>query len=193
MNNMDLQDQDILILQNIRKNTEKVKQRDLARIMGISLGMTNAILKRLVKMGLLIIKKINSRTVRYAVSSSGINAITRKSTHYLKRTIRNVVIYKEILEKQVLEIIRNGFKAVVLLGKSDFDFIIEHLCQKHRIEFIRSEAEEHNPCHYYVYSENYSGDCVEDPGKCINLGAFLASEDAGMAENEDESCHQQEN
>ena len=59
-------------------------QRDLARIVGLSLGMTNAILKRLVK-------KVNNRNIQYIVSPKGINEITRRSYRYFKRTIKNVV------------------------------------------------------------------------------------------------------
>jgi DNA-binding MarR family transcriptional regulator len=185
MNNPNLEDGEVLILQNIQNNGGNTRQRDLARVVGKSLGMTNAILKRLVKRGLLIIKKINNRTVRYAVSPAGINAITRKSYHYLKRTLRNVVYYKDILEKLVMKAAGDGFEAVVLLGGSDLDFIIEHLCQKHRVGFIRAEEKGDNRRHYYVYSENFSGDCAADRENSINLGMSLSARCAGMAENEE--------
>ncbi|MEW5818174.1 MAG: winged helix-turn-helix transcriptional regulator, partial [Spirochaetota bacterium] len=51
-------DKEIEILENIYSTQNPVRQRDLATIVGISLGMTNAIVKRLVKKGFLTIKKV---------------------------------------------------------------------------------------------------------------------------------------
>jgi DNA-binding MarR family transcriptional regulator len=76
-----------------------VRQRDLAKIAGLSLGMTNAILKRLALKGLLTIKRVNNRNIHYIVTPTGIEAITRKSYRYFKRTIKNVV-YKGRRYKQ---------------------------------------------------------------------------------------------
>lgn len=174
MNNIDLQDHDILILENIRKNSDRVKQRDLARIVGISLGMTNAVLKRLVKRGLLIIRKINNRSVQYAVSPAGVNAIARRSYHYLKRTIKNLVDYRDMLENLVLDIKRSGFGTVVLVGKSDLEFIVEHFCRKKRIRFERAiDPYSIAAGSFVIYSENHSGDCPGSPGNCISLSDLL--------------------
>ena len=84
-------DKEIEILESIYHNPHRVSQRDLAQIAGLSLGMTNVILKRLAGKGLLTIKKVNNRNIRYAVSPKGIEAITRKSYRYFKPTIKNVV------------------------------------------------------------------------------------------------------
>ena len=45
------EDKELEILENIYHSSSSVRQRDLAEIVGLSLGMTNAILKRLVKKG----------------------------------------------------------------------------------------------------------------------------------------------
>ena len=66
-NNSEHEDKELEILENIYHSSSSVRQRDLAEIVGLSLGMTNAILKRLVKKGLLTVRKVNNRNIRYAV------------------------------------------------------------------------------------------------------------------------------
>ena len=65
---METIEHELEILENIYKNSKQVHQRDLAHIVGLSIGMTNAILKRLVKKGLLKVKKVNNRNIQYIVS-----------------------------------------------------------------------------------------------------------------------------
>ncbi|HON14399.1 MAG TPA: transcriptional regulator, partial [Treponema sp.] len=90
-------DPELTILETIydsSRQASSVKQRDLAYTAGTSLGMTNAILKRLTQKGWITIKKVNSRNIQYAVTPDGINEIARRSYRYFKRTIRNVVMYR---------------------------------------------------------------------------------------------------
>lgn len=129
------QEIEIEILERISRSKNTIRQRDLARIIGLSLGMTNSILKRLTSKGLLKIKKVNNRNIQYMVSPAGMEAIAQRSYRYFKRTLKNVVSYKEAMDELVQEIKDQGFKCLVLVGKSDLDFIVEHFCDKYRIEF----------------------------------------------------------
>ncbi len=154
---MKTQEIELEILENIHINNSHVRQRDLAEIAGLSLGMTNAILKRLVQKGWLIIKKINNRNIRYAVSPKGVEEITRRSYRYFKRTIKNVVYYKEVIDGVVKKGRQDGFKGLILVGKSDLDFIVEHSCGVYGIDYVKNEKE-YNEQVFYVYSENYIPD-----------------------------------
>ena len=126
-NSSHLADPELELLQHIA-HAEDVRQRDLARIIGMSLGMTNAILKRLAHKGLLTIRKVNNRNIIYAVSPEGFEEIGRRSYRYLKRTIKNVVVYRETIESFVALIAGQGFEEIDLIEESDLDFIVEHAC-----------------------------------------------------------------
>ncbi|HEB11468.1 MAG TPA: winged helix-turn-helix transcriptional regulator [Spirochaetales bacterium] len=158
MNNIKSLEQEIEILENIYHNHSKVKQRDLARIVGLSLGMTNAIIKRLIKKGWLKARKINERNIHYVVSPLGIEEIAKRSYRYFKRTIKNVVYYKEAIDKVFISIAGEGYKGVILIGESDLDFIVEHLCQQHNLSFqrniSRSSSNDGSKGFYVLYSEN---------------------------------------
>ena len=129
------QETEIEILERISRSRSTIWQRDLARIIGLSLGMTNSILKRLTNKGLLQIQKVNNRNIQYVVSPAGMEAIAHRSYRYFKRTLKNVVAYKEAMNELVQEIKQKGFGRLVLVGKSDLDFIVEHFCIKYRLEY----------------------------------------------------------
>jgi len=137
--NQDTLDPELDVLQNIYAHADHVRQRDLARIADLSLGMTNAIVKRLVEKGWLTIRKVNNRNIMYAVSPAGIEQITRRSYRYFKRTIKNIVSYREAIVKLVGDVKARGYRGLVLVGSSDLDFIVEHACGAQGMEYVRDE------------------------------------------------------
>ena len=151
---MEYSEKEIQILENIKNNDSKVKQRDLAEIIGLSLGMTNSILKRLVKKGWLTIRKINNRNIRYAVTPQGMEEIARRSYRYFKRTIKNVVYYKELIADLVKDIRSRGYDGIALVGHSDLDFIVEHACQTFELEYVKNEEKFEGKL-FYLYAESY--------------------------------------
>jgi DNA-binding MarR family transcriptional regulator len=150
-------DKEYIILENIYNKQDSIRQRDLAHIAGISLGMTNAILKRLVMKGYLIAKKINRRNIHYAVTPDGINAILKRSYRYFKATIKNIVLYKERILTLLADIQKHRYQKIILVGNSDLDFIFEHCCKKANIGFSQKNEFTTDDAHsggYGVFSEN---------------------------------------
>ena len=142
-------------LEYIHINRDCVKQRDLAEIAGVSLGMINAIIKRLARKGWLMIRKVNNRNVQYIVSPAGMEAIAKRSYGYFKRTIKNVVVYKDAVEKLIVSAKREGCGEIVLVGKSDVDFIVEHMCLKHQIKFRCEVNASDDDGAFVVFAEQY--------------------------------------
>jgi len=132
--NSDLGDHELEVLEHIA-GAQTVRQREIARIIGISLGMTNSILKRLARKGLITIRKVNNRNIMYAVSPAGFEEIAKRSYRYLKRTIRNVVVYRETIESLVSLVAEQGFDEIDLVEASDLDFIVEHACQESALQY----------------------------------------------------------
>jgi hypothetical protein len=118
------------LLESIQKAIAPQGQRDLARTIGMSLGMTNSILKRMGQKGWLTIRKLNSRNIQYIVSAKGLEVIARRSYKYLRRTIGHIVRYKETFESLVRDARKRGCRQVILVGKSDLDFLVEHSCSE---------------------------------------------------------------
>ena len=155
---MNHSEKELSILEKIHKSKDSIKQRDLAKIAGLSLGMTNTILKRLVEKGLITIKKVNNRNIVYAVSPKGIEEISARSYKFFKRTIKNVVVYKEAIEAIIKDTKEKGFTKIFLAGKSDMDFIVEHMCSKNQIQYCNGEMSDMDePGVFVIYSESING------------------------------------
>src|SRR4030042_1149343 len=111
-------DRELDALERIQQSQSPVRQRDLARIIGLSLGMTNAILKRLAQKGLLQVQKVNNRNIQYAVSAKGMEEIAHRSYRYLKRTLKNVVYYTDAIDRLIQDIGPQGFQRLGLGGST---------------------------------------------------------------------------
>ena len=175
MNTQELTDHEYALLESIYRHSEPrpVRQRDLAKVVGISLGMTNVILRKLAQKGWVVIRRINSRNIQYAVTPSGIDQISKKSFLFLKRTVRNVVFYKDMLDQLLAGLKENGYHTIVLVGKSDFDFVIAFLCQKHNLEFIETQTPSRYEGAKLIYAEDLAGTHYGNGKHGVQEGLYL--------------------
>lgn len=151
-------DKEAIILEHIYYN-DSLKQRELADKAGISLGMTNAILRRLIEKGWLMAKRLNSRNISYVVSPAGMEEIFRRGYHYFKRTIDDVHLYKERIEQLVSEAVAAGYKSITLVGKSDLDFLVEYACGKFGVEIKHTDNDiTEDKDVFVIYGEQYEVD-----------------------------------
>jgi DNA-binding MarR family transcriptional regulator len=134
-------DRELDILAQVQRN-RAVTQRDIARVIGLSLGMTNAVLKRLASKGFISMRRINARNIRYLVTPAGVKLIAHRSYRYLRRTLSPIVRYKD----RLLDILAHaaerspgglGRTEVVLVGESELDFLVEWCARNVGLAFRR--------------------------------------------------------
>ncbi|QEN05610.1 winged helix-turn-helix transcriptional regulator [Thiospirochaeta perfilievii] len=152
---MEKDTQEYLILKSIHDGEETIKQRDIAKIANISLGNTNSILKRLIDKGFVKASHINQKSFNYLLTPKGLSVITKRSSDFLKRTIRNVVVFKDAIELIVKDIKDNNFKSINLIGESDLLFLIENSCYKHQLKLTTTNKEITDPTVKNIYSESF--------------------------------------
>ena len=129
---------ELSLLTNVHEtllSSPEASQRDISKALNMSLGMTNNILKRFVEKGWLCMNKVSARNIRYVLTPDGLKEVARRSYNYVKRTIKNVYDYKELIVNYIQEKKLKGIKKVVLLGEDDIAFIIEYACQKNNLSF----------------------------------------------------------
>ena len=134
------EDAELAILESIyssQKHQIPLTQRDLAVAAGLSLGMTNALLKRFAEKGWVLLRRMNTRTIHYALSPDGVNEIAHRTYRYFKRSARNASMYRDLIEAFVMKARRNGVDRIVLAGSSDLDFILEFACERHGVLFVK--------------------------------------------------------
>jgi DNA-binding MarR family transcriptional regulator len=174
------QDSEYLLLSTINDLTQKkadISQRDLSHAIHLSLGMTNVLIKRLSKRGLVLIQKVSPRKVTYVLSPDGMNELAGKTYRYLKRTIRKVADYKEIIVTITKDARTRGFARVGILGKSDIDFIVEYAASAVGIEYTVYDDDTLIPSDSFIFvSENWSGECAVNKKAVAHIHELLTGE-----------------
>jgi len=106
-------------------NDANITQRQISQNVGLSLGLVNIILKKLIKKGYVKIKRLNRRNLQYFLTPKGFSEISRRSYHYLWKTIDSVAKMKEKIQGFVLEEYSKGITQFVIVGNGELADIVE--------------------------------------------------------------------
>lgn len=115
----ELTSNEIAVLESLQEATDAVSQRDLARRTGFSVGLVNAVLKKLVHTGYVKTSHLNRRSLEYLLTPRGFAQTALRSYHYIVDTMRG---YREIQRKlhAVLSNLREeGYEVFYLHGDGD--------------------------------------------------------------------------
>lgn len=116
-------DFDHQILQVIASG-EHVTQRSLAGKLGVALGLTNLLVRRLASKGYIRISGMGTRHIRYLMTPTGWEALARATRYSLENTLRLYTDTREQIRASLTAISRQcpdtaGGKAVVFYGAGD--------------------------------------------------------------------------
>jgi len=100
-------------------------QRKLSRKIGLSLGMTNIVMKRLIAKGYVKVRGLNRRNVQYILTPRGFAEKVRKTHRYLLKTIDTLKTVKEKIQDTVLEYYEKGERDFTILGRGELADIVE--------------------------------------------------------------------
>jgi hypothetical protein len=131
-------DSDITILSDIQQTLEQnpdASQREIAQKSSLSLGMTNAVLRRFADKGWIMMKKLSSHTIRYVLTPTGMNALVRRSMNYMQRTFSEIREYGETVRRCIQKAKASGCTQAVLYGESDITFLIDYACREAGLPF----------------------------------------------------------
>ena len=100
-------------------------QRTLSRELGVALGLTNLLIRRLVGKGYVRVSKMGSRHVRYLMTPAGWDALSRATRQSLENTVHLYTQTREQIRNSLSAISErfdrdhNGQKRVVFYGAGD--------------------------------------------------------------------------
>lgn len=104
---------------------QPVTQRWLANRLGVALGLTNLLIRRLVGQGYLQVSKMGTRRVKYLMTAEGWEALARATRLSLENTVRLYTQTRDQIRSGLAELSRhcepgpNGEKCVVFYGAGD--------------------------------------------------------------------------
>ena len=182
MNSPIIGEREFKIIEEISQD-KNLTQRKISQGLGLSLGMTNIILKRLASKGYIKVKGLDGRKVQYILTPKGFTEKTKKSYRYLLKTIHSLKEMKKKIQRLILTEYKKGKTYFVILGEGELADIVE-LSLKNldnsELEYIRVlKLEDINSSNKVVLlTQSKPGFRTEELGpgdnKCIDVLAALS-------------------
>ena len=128
-----LTEKEASLIRSLAQGDGVTSQRQLSKRIGVSIGLTNLLLKKLSGRGLICVTPVDKKRHRYSLSPKGRLAATRNSYSALVNTIRGYRILENWIETLLSKVYRQGYKTVRILGNGELRGIIES-CLRSRPE-----------------------------------------------------------
>ena len=119
MNGADKDDAHRLVLLEAIEQREDVTQRDLARRLGVALGLANSYLKRCIQTGLVKVQQVPPNRYLYYLTPQGFAEKSRLVGRYLSHSFAYYRQASNACDAALLACAHRGFKRVGLCGVSD--------------------------------------------------------------------------
>ena len=124
MNNSEISERELKIIDEISRD-RNLTQRKISQGLGISLGLTNLILRRLSSKGYIKIKGLDRRKVQYILTPKGFTEKAKRSYRYLLKTIHSLKEIKKKIQQLILIEYERGKTHFIILGDGELADIIE--------------------------------------------------------------------
>lgn len=156
-------------------------QRDLSRIMDLSLGMVNMLVRRLISKGYIRINQLDKRKVEYNLTPKGITHKMQQSMKYTVKTIHSIGVIKNRAIETLEPLVNKGERKFYILGESDFAILVEmvlrELCKDdYEIDHIEQIPSEKLDGILLICREDIRLNGNVNKENCINLVKELAKD-----------------
>ena len=116
--NTEMTSKEFAVMREISDN-DISNQRNISKKLGISLGLTNLIIKRLVKMGYIKVKQLDRNKIRYILTPKGFTEKAEKSYNYTVRIIDTLKNIRLAIQDEVLNQYLKGYRNFVIVGDNE--------------------------------------------------------------------------
>ena len=108
-----------------------MNQREISSRLGLSLGMTNLLLRRLVTKGMLRIRQLNRKKVDYLLTARGLAEKAQKSYNYTLKTIESFGLVKKGVNRVLDEQASSRHNQILIIGQGDFAELVTLLATQY--------------------------------------------------------------
>lgn len=116
----------------------RITQRDLAIAAGLSLGMTNLLLRQLAGKGWLSLDRASTRKIDYRLTSAGRAELAKRALGRLARDSEGSRLIHGSIEAYVMRAKARGVTTVILAGSSEADSLLESICSENGLTYLKS-------------------------------------------------------
>ena len=124
MESPEVTEKELKIISQLGKDAN-ITQRQISQNVGLSLGLVNIIVKKLIEKGYVKIRRLNRRNLQYFLTPKGFSQLSRRSYHYFWKTIDSVKRLKEKIQELVLEEYSKGITQFLIVGNGELADIVE--------------------------------------------------------------------
>ncbi len=121
MDNEDLRT--LALFEKVEEN-HQINQRQLAKELGISLGLTNAFIQRVLQKGWMRARQVSARRWMYFLTPQGAMEKSRLTVNYLRRSMRYFQEIKERVNEKLQQLSGQGVKGLYLYGEGDLTEVV---------------------------------------------------------------------
>ena len=125
-----------LTLFNTVESSPEISQRQLARELGVSLGLTNTYFQRVLKKGWVRALQVKPRRWLYFLTPQGALEKSRLSVSYLHRTLESFRELKSKCDEHLLILSNKGVRGIHLCGESDLIEVLSFCFSGFDIELL---------------------------------------------------------
>jgi|SRR3989339_531075 len=123
---MEISEKEFAIIREI-SSSHLPDQRTIANRTGISLGLTNLIIKRLITKGYIKAKQLNRKKIQYMLTPKGFSEKAKKSYNFTLKTIALLRFVQEHIQKLLENEDKNGTREFIIQGSNELADITESL------------------------------------------------------------------
>ena len=133
---MTLEELRTLTLFNTVENSPEINQRQLARELDVSLGLTNTYFQRVLKKGWVRAKQVKPRRWLYFLTPQGALEKSRLSLSYLHRTLNSFRELKSKGDEHLRILSKKGVRGIHLCGEEDLTEVLSYCFTGFKIELL---------------------------------------------------------
>ena len=126
---------DMQILHEVTQ-TPQANQRDLAKRIGVALGLTNLILRRLVLKGYIKITGTERNRILYLITPQGLLEKSRLTYEYLEYSLQYYRNVRKFLRERLESLITENHRRILLFGIGELAEIAYLTIQELGLEFV---------------------------------------------------------
>jgi len=121
---VEISEKEFAVIREI-SNNHLPDQRTIASKTGLSLGLTNLIIKKLIKTGYIKVKQLNKKKIQYILTPKGFAEKAKKSYNYVLKTAKKFLSINQKLRDLILQEYQNGKREFFLIVDEEFYKILE--------------------------------------------------------------------
>jgi DNA-binding MarR family transcriptional regulator len=126
---------DMWLLHEVTESPQ-VTQRDLSRRIGMALGLTNLILRRLINKGFIKIVNVEKSRIRYLITPRGMMEKARLTREYIEYSLLFYRSIREFLTEHFARLAQEGHRRVLLCGTGELAEIAWLTMQQVGLELV---------------------------------------------------------